>query len=98
MRAAPPCCAMSSWSNTSCPLHPPASPPLHSPESTSCYAERMPPSDAEYMRMALEEAQVAARAGEVPVGAVIVLGDRVLARGRNRPIADCDPTAHAEIV
>ncbi len=50
------------------------------------------------MVLALEEAQAAARAGEVPVGAVVVLDDRVVARAGNRTIADCDPTAHAEIV
>ena len=50
------------------------------------------------MVLALEEAQAAALAGEVPVGAVVVLDDRVVARAGNRTIADCDPTAHAEIV
>ncbi len=55
-------------------------------------------SDEAYMRMALEEARAAAGLGEVPVGAVIVLGERVVARGANRTITDCDPTAHAEIV
>ncbi len=58
----------------------------------------MRPSDVEYMRLALEEAQAAARAGEVPVGAIVVLDGRVLARGSNRTIADCDPTAHAELI
>jgi len=55
-------------------------------------------SDLEYMRMALEEARVCAEAGEVPIGAVVVRGEVVLARGGNRTIRDCDPTAHAEIV
>jgi tRNA(adenine34) deaminase len=55
-------------------------------------------SDAEYMRMALEAARGADTAGEVPVGAVVVLEGRVVAQGANRTIADCDPTAHAEIV
>lgn len=50
-----------------------------------------------FMRAALEEARVAAAAGEVPVGAVVVLGGRVVGRGHNRPIAGSDPTAHAEI-
>lgn len=50
------------------------------------------------MQLALEEAQLAAAAGEVPVGAVLVQGDRILARSGNRTILDCDPTAHAEIV
>ena len=58
----------------------------------------MPANDVEYMRMALEQAQAAATAGEVPVGAVLVMGDRVMARAANRTIADCDPTAHAEII
>ncbi len=52
----------------------------------------------EYMRLALEEARAAAREGEVPVGAVLLMDDCVVARGRNRTLADCDPTAHAEIV
>src|SRR3989304_4389404 len=54
--------------------------------------------DTEFMRLALEEARQAERAGEVPIGAVIVAGDKVLARGWNRTITDCDPTAHAEII
>ncbi len=58
----------------------------------------MPEKDAEYMRLALEEARTAAAAGEVPVGAVVVLDDRVVARAANHTITDCDPTAHAEIV
>lgn len=55
------------------------------------------PTDTEFMRFALEEARHAQAAGEVPVGAVLVLGDRVVGRGANRPIGRCDPTAHAEI-
>jgi tRNA(adenine34) deaminase len=55
-------------------------------------------ADLQWMRAALEEAQEAARRGEVPVGAVIVAEDRVVARAGNRTIADCDPTAHAEMV
>ena len=54
--------------------------------------------DLAYMRVALVEAQAAAEKGEVPVGCVVVLGDSVLARAGNRTIADCDPSAHAEIV
>ncbi len=49
------------------------------------------------MREALALARESAEEGEVPVGAVIVLGDAVVGRGRNRPIAAHDPTAHAEI-
>jgi tRNA(adenine34) deaminase len=55
-------------------------------------------TDTEGMRLALEEARAAAESGEVPVGTVIVMEDRVVARGANRTITDCDPTAHAEIV
>jgi tRNA(adenine34) deaminase len=50
------------------------------------------------MGMALEEAQKALAEGEVPVGAVLVLENGSIARGRNRPIALFDPTAHAEIL
>jgi tRNA(adenine34) deaminase len=49
------------------------------------------------MRLALDAARAAEAAGEVPVGAVLVQGDAVIATGANRPIAACDPTAHAEI-
>ena len=50
------------------------------------------------MQVALEEARAAAAGGEVPIGALIVLGDKILARAGNRTIRDCDPTAHAEIL
>ncbi len=50
------------------------------------------------MALALECARRAAREGEVPVGAVLVAGDEVIAQGWNRPVATSDPTAHAEIV
>lgn len=49
------------------------------------------------MRQALEQARLAEQAGEVPVGAVLVLEDRVIATGANGPIGRSDPTAHAEI-
>jgi tRNA(adenine34) deaminase len=55
------------------------------------------PSDIEFMQRALAQARSAEQAGEVPVGAVLVLDERVIAGGANRPIAACDPTAHAEI-
>jgi tRNA(adenine34) deaminase len=48
--------------------------------------------------MALEEARAAGGRGEVPVGCVIVRDDAVVARAGNRTLADCDPTAHAEII
>ncbi|POF34688.1 nucleoside deaminase [Roseibium marinum] len=51
-----------------------------------------------FMDLALEEAEKAASRGEVPVGAVVVLGDRVLARNGNRTLELNDPTAHAEVL
>jgi len=50
------------------------------------------------MREALALAEEAARAGEVPVGAVVVHDGRVIGRGWNQPIGSHDPTAHAEVV
>ena len=50
-----------------------------------------------FMAVALEEARAAAAAGEVPVGACVVLGDKVIARGRNRREETHDPLAHAEV-
>ncbi len=55
-------------------------------------------SDEDYLREALALAQEAGRAGEVPVGAVVVFGGAVIGRGRNRPVELNDPTAHAEIL
>ena len=55
-------------------------------------------NDSDYMQLALEEARLAAEAGEVPIGAVIVHDEKILARAGNHTIRDCDPTAHAEIV
>ena len=54
--------------------------------------------DDAFMRLALEEARRAASAGEVPVGAVLVRGGEVIARGANRPVGTHDPSAHAEMV
>jgi tRNA(adenine34) deaminase len=54
--------------------------------------------DSEFMKLAMEEARSCFEADEVPIGAILVRGDEVLARGGNRTIRDCDPTAHAEIV
>jgi tRNA(adenine34) deaminase len=55
-------------------------------------------SDLDFMNAALAEARLAAEAGEVPIGAVVVREDTILARGQNRVLRDVDPTAHAEIV
>jgi len=56
------------------------------------------PHDEVFLRQALDLAREAERAGEVPVGAVVVLAAEVIGRGRNSPIARHDPTAHAEIL
>lgn len=50
------------------------------------------------MRAALEQAQLGLAAGEVPVGAVLVAGDEIVARAFNQPIGSVDPTAHAEVL
>jgi tRNA(adenine34) deaminase len=50
------------------------------------------------MRAALVQARAAAAAGEVPIGAVLAVDDRIIAEGYNQPISSSDPTAHAEIV
>ena len=55
-------------------------------------------TDTDWMQHALRLAGRAEAAGEVPVGAVLVQGDEVIAEGWNRPIGDHDPTAHAEII
>ena len=57
----------------------------------------MNPHDT-FMRAALDEARRGSEAGEVPVGAVVVLDGEVVGRGFNQPIGASDPTAHAEIV
>lgn len=60
--------------------------------------ERPLTPDEVHMRAALELARAAAMAGEVPVGAVVVLDGCVIGRGRNSPISTHDPTAHAEML
>lgn len=54
--------------------------------------------DVKFMRRALELARHAEEAGEVPVGALVVLNDEIIGEGWNQPIVAHDPTAHAEIV
>ncbi|CAN5919681.1 hypothetical protein BH11PSE13_BH11PSE13_31240 [soil metagenome] len=54
-------------------------------------------TDADWMALALSEARAAADAGEVPVGAVLVKDGVLIAKGRNAPVAQHDPSAHAEI-
>ena len=55
-------------------------------------------TDNQYMHLAIAQARAAALRGEVPIGALVVLDDRILAAAGNRTITECDPTAHAEIV
>jgi tRNA(adenine34) deaminase len=55
-------------------------------------------SDFDAMQAALAEARLAAEAGEVPIGAVVVHDGAIIATGQNRVLRDVDPTAHAEIV
>ena len=50
------------------------------------------------MREALVQAKKALKKGEVPIGAVVVLGEEIIGRGYNQPITTKDPTAHAEII
>ncbi len=59
---------------------------------------RLTPDDQAHMRAAIGEAKVAVQVGEVPVGAVVVVNNAIIARGINRTISDTDPSAHAEIV
>ena len=51
-----------------------------------------------FMRAALEQARFGLVAGEVPIGAVVAVGDEIVSRAFNQPISAVDPTAHAEIV
>ena len=54
--------------------------------------------DQQYMHMAIEQAQLAAQSGEVPVGAVLVKDGQVISKAFNKPIANHDPSAHAEML
>jgi tRNA(adenine34) deaminase len=67
-------------------------------ETEKNVAEMQPGVDAAWMERALEQAQLAAAAGEVPVGALVVKDGEVISQGHNRNLLDNDPTAHAEIV
>jgi tRNA(adenine34) deaminase len=55
-------------------------------------------NDSDFMHAALAEARIAAEAGEVPIGAIVVRDGTIIARGENRVLRNVDPTAHAEIV
>jgi tRNA(adenine34) deaminase len=54
--------------------------------------------DRQFMEQAIEQAQLAALAGEVPVGAVLVRGGQVISKAFNQPITNHDPSAHAEML
>jgi len=54
--------------------------------------------DRQFMKQALEQAQLAALAGEVPVGAILVRDGQVISKGFNKPITNHDPSAHAEML
>ena len=54
--------------------------------------------DQQFMRLAIEQAQLAAQLGEVPVGAVLVKDGQVISKAFNKPIANHDPSAHAEML
>ena len=58
--------------------------------------DSMAADDERFMALALEEAQLAADEGEVPIGAVVVYGGEVIARAHNRRETDANPSAHAE--
>jgi len=72
----------------------------------ACAMPQIPPNidfsrlseDAFWMEQALDQARMAAEAGEVPVGALVIKDGKILGSGHNRNLFDNDPTAHAEIV
>ena len=72
----------------------------HPPDDLLPESQREQPQDAEFMRLALHEASVAAARGEVPVGALIVrtVEQTIVARGHNLRETLQDPTAHAELL
>jgi tRNA(adenine34) deaminase len=55
-------------------------------------------ADLDYLHACIDEARAAELAGEVPIGAIIVYKNEIIARGQNRVLRDHDPTAHAEII
>jgi tRNA(adenine34) deaminase len=60
--------------------------------------DMQPGEDAAWMELALKQARLAALAGEVPVGALVIRQGEIIGQGHNRNLLDNDPTAHAEIV
>jgi tRNA(adenine34) deaminase len=72
--------------------------PLQELSSKRVVCSREMDTDIAFMQEALEEARASAAAGEVPIGAILVHEDKIVARSGNRTIRDCDPTAHSEMV
>jgi tRNA(adenine34) deaminase len=68
------------------------------PETSKSTVNMPSGDDASWMELALEQAALAAAAGEVPVGALVIKDGEIIGRGHNRNLLDDDPTAHAEIV
>jgi len=54
-------------------------------------------NDEKWMKVAISEANLAKIEGEIPVGAVLILNDKLIAKAHNQPILNHDPTAHAEV-
>lgn len=73
-------------------------PPVTSHDAAHASNDAHHERDVAYMRLALDQARKAAELGEVPVGAVLVLGDQVLASAHNLREILSDPTAHAEMI
>lgn len=78
---------------------PPSAEPINSEyeESAAGVQSRWTTSDEQAMRRALELAREAASAGEVPVGAVLMQAEKIIAEGWNHPVGSNDPTSHAEM-
>ena len=76
----------------------PSDPSQADPATHHKLDRQTPMTDQQAMAAALAQARAAARAGEVPVGAVVVKNGQIIATGRNAPIDAHDPTAHAEII
>lgn len=72
--------------------------PLRELSSKRVVCSREMATDLAFMEQALAEARASAEAGEVPIGAILVHQEKIIARSGNRTIRDCDPTAHSEIV
>ena len=69
----------------------------HPSFSSEAPTEPSPDLDRRWMEEAIREATSAGARGEVPIGAVVVIGDRLLARAGNASVAEHDPTGHAEV-